>query len=461
MKNQKLDKTKEELLLSQKGLTDKNAIESLIRFKQSHPEASKKKLPTEMYDKVNLMCRKYMDRMAHFEIAYDFEVDEAIFKNVTICALEAAPVFHSSVVRNPIAPYWKNEFYHIDEVVFSKHTSTLERDKSDFFASEIPLSSNVQIKIALFYSLGKTYICLKWNHMCMDGGGFKAFWNDFCKCYSEYATTGKMPMFFSSGSRKYTDVYKDFDKKTASRAKKQFANISPRDKHRFPFKNNNIEKDAIIVSKTVDADVFKNAVKYAKNHGATVNDLLIATYITALSELAGFKSNESISVSSAVDLRRYIKDLSSIGYTNHVSFIHCAIPKIGDNFEETLSLVNEKMKAIKKDEFMGLHGLPLLNIGYKSMVYLQAETVVKLFYRNPTLSVSNLGAIDTVAFSLGGNEPFSAFSAGAAKNKPCAVMTALSINGTLCVSICLRGNDSDRRLLEEFFDKFEIVLKSL
>ena len=98
------------------------------------------------------------------------------------------------------------------------------------------------------------------------------------------------------------------------------------------------------------------------------------------------------------------------------------------------------MQEIKKDTFMGLHGLPLLNIVYKTMVYLQAEHVVKLFYRNPTLSVSNVGAIDTKAFSLAGNPPFSAMVAGAAKNKPCAVMTALSINGDFTASICLRGN---------------------
>ena len=94
------------------------------------------------------------------------------------------------------------------------------------------------------------------------------------------------------------------------------------------------------------------------------------------------------------------------------------------------------------------------------MVYAQAEPIVKLFYRNPTLSLSNVGAIDTQAFSLGGNKPFSAFVAGAAKNKPCAVMTALSINGDLSVSMCLRGNDNDREILERFFTEYEKNIKS-
>jgi NRPS condensation-like uncharacterized protein len=94
------------------------------------------------------------------------------------------------------------------------------------------------------------------------------------------------------------------------------------------------------------------------------------------------------------------------------------------------------------------------------MVYAQAEPIVNLFYRNPTLSVSNVGKIDTEAFSLANNKPFSAFVAGAAKNKPCAVMTALSINGDLSVSICLRGNKKDGEILESFFTQYENNIKS-
>ena len=59
-----------------KGLTDDAVINDLVDYKKSNPQLSKKKLPTEMYDKVNLMCRKYMDRLARFEVDYDFIVNE-------------------------------------------------------------------------------------------------------------------------------------------------------------------------------------------------------------------------------------------------------------------------------------------------------------------------------------------------------------------------------------------------
>ncbi len=456
----KIDLQKESEVLRNKGLTDEKVIKDLIKFKENNTNLFKKKLPCEMYDKVNLMCRKYMDRMARFELDYDFIVDEEAFKNVAVCCLESAPFLHSVVVKNPIAPYWKVADYKIDEMVISQEVEDIEKAKSEFFSKEIPLSSNIQMNIGLFYNNGKTYICFIWNHMCMDGGGFKAFWADFCKAYTDYVLNGISPLCFKTGSRKYIEVYKDFDKTTSAKAKKQFANISPKDNHKFPFSDNDIEKNVIIVSRTVNESSFNKAVNYAKSVGSTVNDLIIASYINALSEVAGFKPEESISISCATDLRRHIKDLSTIGYTNHVSFSQCAIPRIGNNLSETLSLVTRRMNEIKEDPFMGLHGLPLLNIGYKTMIYLQAEPVVKLFYRNPTLSVSNVGVIDTKAFSLGGNPPFSAFVAGAAKNKPCAVMTALSINGNFTASICLRGNNEDKALLEKFFDIFKANLES-
>ena len=446
--------------LKNKGLNDEKLIEALINFKEKNPHLLKKTLPCEMYDKVNLMCRKYMDRMARFEVDYDFLVDETAFKNVAVCALESAPCLHSQVVRNPITPYWRVADYKVDEFVCVKEVEDLEKAREEFFSREIPLDSNIQMNIGVFYHQNKTYILFIWNHMCMDGGGFKSFWSDFCKAYTNYACNGALPLSFAIGSRKYTDVYKDMAKDKKKKAKMQFANISPRDKHRFPFENDNVEADVVIVSRKIEKEFFEKAVAYTKKQGGTVNDLLVASYIDALKKVAGFKSEESISVSCATDLRRHIKDASSIGYTNHVSFSHCAVERMGEDLKDTLSIVSAKTKELKEDEFMGLHGLPLLNIGYKTMIYLQAEPVVKLFYRNPTLSVSNVGAIDTEAFSLANNKPFWAFVAGAAKNKPCAVMTALSINGDLSVSICLRGNKKDKEILEGFFDEYAKNIKS-
>lgn len=450
----------EALSLRRKGLTDENVIKELISFKENNPQILKKKLPTEMYDKVNLMCRKYMDRLARFEMDYDFIIDTEKFKNVAVCCLESVPCLHSQVINHPIAPYWKAADYNVNEFVFVQKTDDINKAREEFFSREIPLKSNVQMNIGLFLCDGKTHICFIWNHMCMDGGGFKMFWSDFCRNYSDYVNKGISPLGFSTGSRKYTEVYKDLSKEKAKKAKKQFANISPKLKHRFPFENDNKEDSVIIVSRKIEEEYFLKAKEYTKSVGATVTDLLLASYIDALGKISGIDANEKVSVACATDLRRHMKDISTIGYTNHVSFVHCALERKGNDLKDTIELVRNKTKELKNDEFMGLHGLPLLNIAYKTMVYLQAETVVKLFYNNPAFSVSNVGVIVPEYFTLGEKGPFDAFVAGAAKNKPCAVMTALTINNTLSVSMCLRGNEKDKQVLENFFTEFENNIKS-
>ena len=446
--------------LRNKGISSEKVIADLVAYRNSHPVTMKRRLPTEMYDKVNLMCRNYMDRLARFEMDYDFIVDAEAFKTVAVCCLETVTILRSQVINHPISPYWRVSDYEISDFADIREVSDINKAREEFFSREIPLKSNVQMNLGVYFFKGRTYVLFIWNHMCFDGGGFKMFWSDFCKNYTDFVLHGNSPVNFSVGSREYSEVYADFDKKTAKKAKKQLANVSPRTKVTFPFTTVNGKEKVIIVSRRIPSEEFTRACLYAKSVGATVTDLLLASYIDALGKIANLKASDSLSVACAMDLRRHIKDLSRIGYTNHVSFMHCALAEKGSDLRETLLLVRDKTRELKNDEFMGLHGLPLLNFAYKNMFYFQAESVVKLFYNNPQMSVSNVGVIEPSLFPLGENGPFDAFVAGAAKNKPCAVMTALTIGGALSASICLRGNEEDKAILERFFTEFENNLRS-
>lgn len=447
--------------LRRKGIASEKVIADLKSYRDAHPVTGKRRLPTEMYDKVNLMCRNYMDRLARFEMDYDFIVDAEAFKTVAICCLETVTILRSQVINHPVAPYWRLADYDISDFADIREVEDIGKAKEEFFSREIPLKSNVQMNIGVYYHNGRTYVLFIWNHMCFDGGGFKMFWSDFCRNYTDFVFHGISPVNFSVGSRKYSDVYKDMDKKTARKAKMQLANVSPRTKVKFPFTPVNGAEKVVIVSRRVEAEDFSRACAYAKNVGATVTDLLLASYIDALGKISGLTAADGVSVACATDLRRHIKDLSAIGYTNHVSFMHCTLDKKGSDLRETLLRVRDVTKELKNDYFLGLHGLPLLNFAYKNMFYIQAESIVKLFYNNPQMSVSNVGKIEPSLYPLGQSGPFGAFVAGAAKNKPCAVMTALSIGGALSASICLRGNEEDRKILEKFFTEFENNIKSL
>lgn len=421
-----------------------------------------KRLPAEMYDKVNYMCRRYMDRIARFELDYDVIPDMDAFKAVITAFFEAAPVFHSRFVDNHIVPYWKVCNYSIDDILTVKETDDLQKAADEFLLRDIDVKSNVQMNIAVLTNNGRCKICFMWNHMCMDGGDLKQFLDDLFKSYNIYVKDKNAPLAFKkSGSRSYKKVYEDFSKEDQKKAKKLFANVSAHDKHHLPFTKAEKSDGKHLVRHKISSEIFEKARLAGKAHGATVNDIIAAAYIRAFYEISGCDENERVGISCAIDLRRYIKNLRDTGYTNHTAFIPCVIEGNGKSMADTLDAVVKSTKKVKEDKFMGLHGLPLLNMGYSTMVYAQAELIVGAFYNNANLAVSNVGAFSVDGLAIGDNKPVGAAVAGAAKEKPCAMMTALTLNGELALSVCIKGNKKDTEMLKRFFGLIEKNLKEL
>ena len=453
--------------LSACGLDNSRVIADLIKKdisfagKAARLNERPRKVKAELYDKINYMCRAYMDRMERIEFEYDFTIDEKAFKTVIIGLLEAAPVLRSRFVSNPVSPYWKPVAYNIDEVVTCSHEDFSKEKIYEFMSQEIPVKNNTQMKIHLFFHDGKTYICYLMNHMCMDGGGIFTMMSDICRNYTRFTEDGISPTDFKSGPRLEEELYADMTPETKSKAKKLFSNIAPKIKCDFPYTKKSKSDRTILIRHTFSEECFKPTLSVAKKLGCTGNDVLIAAYMTAYKQLTNSSADRPLNVTTAIDLRRHVKDPTRLGYTNLLSFFNCTVKHPGNSVHDTLLAVRDATMPIKTDPLVGLTGLPLLSMAYKTMVYAQAEQIIKLFYSNPSLSVSNLGALDMKAFSFGDNEPTYVCVAGAAKNKPCAVMTCVGFKGGLTAAISLYGNDEDYKLLEKFFDLFEKALYDL
>ena len=414
-----------------------------------------KKISCELLDKINYMCRKYMDRMVRLELVYDFIVDEKSYKTAVMGLLEKAYVFRSKVVYSPISPYWKPMSYHIDQIVTSSEEEPTTSRKDEFFTQEIPTNNNIQLKVHLFYDSGKTTVCYLVNHMCVDGTGFFTFVADICRNYTNLVQKGISPIDYSQGPRDFYQVYNDFSKESRKKAKSLFTNPASKVKSIFPYTPAHKDDKPILTRKTISSEIFKPALAFAKTSECTGNDLLIAAYMSAYKKLASLGGNDTVNVTTAVDLRRYIKEPSKLGYTNEVSFINCTVDKVGDSPKETLEAVKKAGYKYKNDPFMGLYGIPLLDFAYKSMVYAQAEPVIKMFYSNPSLSVSNIGVVRAQLLSMNGYEPVDFYASGATKRKPCAVATIGSFNGNLHISISFFGTEKDKEIVTEFYNEFE------
>ncbi len=419
-----------------------------------------RKLNAELWDKMHYLFRDFNDRMVHVELRYDFEINIDALKTVLICFLEKAPVLHSSFTDNRIHPYWTVKDYKIDDVLTVKEVSEAELDFeiNNFLIQYIPPDADVQMKVAVFNHNGKSVLCVVENHMCMGGGDLKYFMKALCQNYNDYIESGISPVDLRTGTRSYESVYEDFSTGEKRLAKNLYKNVNSKDDHGFPFTPNSIRDKSFIAKRKIPASKFDEIRFAGKKHGATINDMLLTAYFYALYELAGFDSREGISISCAVDLRRHLKSSEGQGVTNHTAWMQCRVPERGANIFETLNFVVQSSNQFKEDKFIGLHGLPLLSFGYKILPLAASEEVIKIGYANPLLAMSNIGILEVDKLALEGHEPIDGFMSGAVKYKPYALLSVTSVRKELTLSMCVRGNDEDKLIVDKFFD---LIVKNI
>lgn len=421
----------------------------------------KNRLPAELWDKMHYLFRDFNDRMVHLELHYDCEIDTDILKKVLICFFEKAPVFHSSFTDNRISPYWTVHDYVIDDVLIVSRPDNLEAAVNEFLTQYIPPESELQMKVAVFCHGGKSVLCIVENHMCMDGGDFKYFIKSLCTSYTLLAEKGISPVSLRTGTRSYDKVYDDYSYTERRMAKNLYKNVCAKDNHTFPLTPASIRDKSFIVKRKIDENTFTRLKAVGKSYGATVNDMLLAAYFFSLYELAGFGEKESVTISCAVDLRRHIHDLSDEGLTNHTAFMQCNIPERGGDIFETLNYTVNSARRFKNDKFMGLYGLPLLNLGYSILPLAASEEIIKIGYSNPLIAMSNIGILDCKALSLCGHEPTDGYMTGAVKYKPYVLLSATTLRNVVTLSMCIKGNEQDRATAEKFFDLMENNIKTL
>ena len=420
-----------------------------------------RRLNAELWDKMHYLFRDFNDRMVHLELHYDFEINLETLKTVLICFFEKAPVLHSRFIDNKVSPYWEVMPYRIEDVITVRRTDNVTEEIDSFLTQYIPPESNLQMKVGVFYYEGKTALCMVENHMCMDGGDFKYFIKSFCKAYSEYEEKGISPINLREGTRSYDSVYTDFSKTQEKMARNLYRNVCAKDTHKFPLTESKESDRSFIARRRLSEETFLKLKSVGKAHGATVNDMLVTAYFYSLYELAEYGEDESVTISCAIDLRRHMKDDDGQGVTNHTAFMQCNIPRRGRNIFETLQYVINSSNLFKKDKFMGLYGLPLLKFAYKILPHSASEEIIKIGYSNPLLAMSNIGILDHKALALSGNEPLDGFMTGAVKYKPYVLLSATSMRNVITLSMCVRGNEEDKKIVNRFFDIFERSVEKL
>lgn len=418
----------------------------------------KHKMKAEMWDRMQFLFRNYYDRMVHLKLRYDGKIDIELLKSAVLFMVEKAPVLHSSFNTTVTKPYWQEEKYDVNDIVSFSLADDAEKASDKFLSGVIPYDNNVQIKVAVFEQGEKSVLAILVNHMCMDGGDFKYFISTLVSNYNALKRNDYSALKMKSGSRSHEQVYSKFTDSDLKRARGLYKNVGKNKdaKIEFPWSepsDNDVNRIAV---REIDENRFSKMRAVAKKLGITVNDAVMAITCRTMYELCDLKNDTPLTVACAIDLRRHIIEGGAEGgLTNHTAWLACRTTEKGASMRDTVVNVIRSMNKYKRDKFIGLYSLPLLNLAYTIFTQDMAEFAIKHGYDNPLLAVSNMGMLGDDKLAFSGTKLRGGYISGATKYKPYFLMSVTTLCGKLSFSTSFRGSDKDVEIVNRYFDMVE------
>lgn len=414
----------------------------------------KRYLKAEMWDRMQFFMRNHYDKTSHLIIYYDNLIDEKIISDVYYNIAMISPVLRSTFCYNPIVPYWKitniekSDFFKVVNV----EKKDLESEIDRFVLTKYDHREKCQFQVRLFRSEGKDAMVSIYNHMCFDGGDFKYFFSKIIEAYNTLKQGKPYKYDFKNGTRSAEQVYYDMDKEYRKKAKRLYNNVSRvPDKIYFPYTKKTKNDVSRVVHTTMSEDVFAKLKNKAKQLNFTINDVIMAAYARAIHSMCNLTEKNIISIPIMVDLRRYIKDGQTKGLTNLTGIMLCKIyGGVGNNILDTLNKVSDSINALKQDKFIGLQGLPLLKLAYTIFPQVISDIALKIGYRSPLLSVTNVGVIK--GMDLYGANVENIIFFGGVNYKPYMRLATATINDKIFFSFPFVGNDEDEKIVNKFLD---------
>lgn len=417
-------------------------------------------MKTEIWDKIQYIFRHYYDRMIHMCIEYDGKLDIKKMEKAICDIINQIDIFRCSCKQGVFrGPYWKiNEPMTEKDALTLAEVSDMEYGVHTALSQFIELDAKYQIKFTVVRCAGKDSLCVILNHMVCDGTDAKYV---IAKIIEAYNTPEGEPLpKVKNGTRSGKQLYDLMDKEFAKAAKKLNKNVSRGIVQRkFPFKDEGEKETTRIIRAKMDKDTFLKLKAKCKAEGITINDSYLAAFMKeTISEMQ--LENGEINIMSMFNNRRYMKDGETLGVTNMTGFMPCKINYNGEkSFEEILQLVVEQSQKLKKDEFTGLYGVPLLFLAFRIFPYHIAETAIRIGYANPLIGMSNIGIMDEKSFKVNGLNIVDAFAAGACKKKPYVQIATTTFNNEASFVFPQICTDKDEKQLREFLERFINTLK--
>lgn len=410
-----------------------------------------RKYKAEVWDIMQFLFAKFNDHQIHCVIRLDKKLDENRLRRAVDRLIDSFPLIRSQFVEDEGTPYWKDAGLTSKDIVSLRETVHPEEELQTVICSKTDAASGPQMLLYVVRSKTADCLCVIINHMLCDGAGFKELLYLLSLAYSQLRTDPDYRLPRQNGSRSACQILHTFG--CADKVKILAARYGlSRHDGSVVFGLTGDRNAPFIVTHTIGRERFFAAKAYAKQYGATVNDLLLAAYLCALHSVL---PDRTAAIQCVLDLRKFLPRKNAAGLCNLTSNLVCDIgPDVGEKFSDTLLKVKHVMDKEKK-QVSCLHLIMLLETLFHVLPYTLAKRAVLKEYRNPPLAMSNIGVIDSGRLSFDGVPVTSAFITGSVKYSPLFQLALSTFEDEVTLSVAFHGTKRDREKIGRFLEAID------
>lgn len=403
-----------------------------------------------LWDKMQNCFKDYNDHMIHFVIRFDGNLDEKALYKAIDKLFVTYPILRCRFVESPFRTRWEELPY--DESVLSVVEDEDDEIIQKFLCRPIDEYNEIQIRFMLLRQGEKDTLCMLLNHMVCDGNSSKQMLKTLSGYYNRITGGEEFEVEESMGNRNYEKIYDSLTLEDDIKANTRM-NYSSGNEERQGFRFSDDEKhdEGRLVTGKLKRDDFYALKEYCKNNGFTLNDAIMAGFIKAMHKVSGI--SKPIDLDCIVDLRRFLKDKSQIGFTNCVSTTQLNVGNVESfDLREVISLVHDKMEE-RKNDLPGLSGLALLRINFGLFPHRLSRHLIKKNYHNPLVAVSNIGIVPYECVDFCGVKTVDMYITGSIKRNPYIQLALTTFMDEITFSIALYGTNEDFEKAQETIDK--------
>ena len=396
--------------------------------------------------------------LIHAYLQFDGTIDGQTLIRAATASLAYVPLLECVFSPAPFRPRWiSHGFTGADLVVEeSVDAKKLEERTTLVLTQVLSIETDPPLRLTLLHAASGDRLCVVMSHLVCDGAGLKQYLALLSDLYIRLFSGLALPparQTIRSARRLFCHMRWP---ERLSLWFQQYDSLRQPASLRVPFAGDPACPQ--IRTRSLPPDSLAALKQYARAQGATINDVLLATYARALAKATG---ESHVSLPCPVDLRKYLGESDPLSICNLTTNYVVAVD-IANNtpFVETLHAVSSQLSKQKASNAC-LKSVLLVEFVFQLIPLCLMKRLFSRLFTIPVTSYTNLGVLDAQRLRFGAANATGGLLTGAIKYSPYFQISVSSFDQMLTLSCNLYGTASDCLTADAMLDSVVSELAAL